>query len=79
MSFFNIHYHHKYIVLYHTFLQYSPVGHATHDTGVGEGSDIATLIPSTDRSQHSPTLRCILQLRICGLQWVFFNGIKRSN
>ena len=27
----------------------------------------------------SPTLRCILQLRICGLQWVFFNGVKRSN
>ena len=27
----------------------------------------------------SPTLRCILQLWICGLQWVFFNGVKRSN
>ena len=27
----------------------------------------------------SPTLRCILQLRICGLQWVFFNGVKMSN
>ena len=26
--------------------------------------------------KNSPTLRCVLQLRISRPQWVFFNGVK---
>ena len=29
-----------------------------------------------DKPHISPTLRCVLQLRICRPQWVFFNGVK---
>ena len=28
------------------------------------------------KMQISPTLRCVLQLRISRPQWVFFNGVK---
>ena len=35
------------------------------------------LFPSTrDGTSISPTLRCVLQLRISRPQWVFFNGVK---
>ena len=29
-----------------------------------------------EKTSFSPTLRCVLQLRICRPQWVFFNGVK---